>query len=79
MLPDKLLPVATEDQHRWVSVCVAELLQHADLFLPGLPGQMLSVLTGEGTSVAHEGAGQSHISRQSRQLSLQAHYAHLPP
>ncbi len=68
--------MATEDQHKDMG---QGLLQHANLFLPGLLGQIFSVLTGEGASVAHEGAGQSHISRQSRQLSIQAHYAHLPP
>lgn len=71
--------MATEDQHNCVNVRMAGLQQHADLFLPGLLGQILSVLTGEGAGIAHEGAGQSHISRQSCQLSIQAHYAHLPP
>ena len=55
------------------------LPEGADLLLPGLLGQVLSVLTGEGPGVAHEGTGQGHIPRQGPQLSLQAHNAHLPP
>jgi hypothetical protein len=64
MLPDKL--THGQDQHKYMGIRMAELLQHADLFLPGLLGQILSVLTREWASVAHEGAGQSHVSRQSR-------------
>ena len=49
-----------------------------DLLLPGVLGEGLTVLTGEGAGIAHEGRRQSHISWQGCQLSLQADYAHLP-